>query len=61
MFSSISPNKYKTQEMKLFVSYVKDDLLNLYDKIESEYSENRDAIIARDFPNIDLGVIKEKC
>jgi len=32
-----------------------------FDKIESEYSENRDAIIARDFPNIDLGVIKEKC
>jgi len=41
MFSTISPNKYKTQEMKLFVSYVKNDLLNLYDKIESEYSPEK--------------------
>ena len=38
MFSSISPNKYKIRSEKLLVSGVKNDLLNLYDKIESEYS-----------------------
>jgi hypothetical protein len=37
-FSSISPNKYKTRSEKSLVSGVKNDLLNLYDKIESEYS-----------------------
>lgn len=32
-----------------------------FDRINEEYSANRDLIIARDFPNIDIGVIKEKC
>lgn len=32
-----------------------------FDKINEEYYVNRDSIIARDFPNIDIGVIKEKC
>lgn len=30
-----------------------------FDKINEEYSANRDLIIARDFPNIDIGVIKK--
>ena len=30
-----------------------------FDKINEEYSTNRDLIIARDFPNIDIGVIKK--
>lgn len=30
-----------------------------FDKINEEYSSNRDLIIARDFPNIDIGVIKK--
>jgi hypothetical protein len=32
-----------------------------FDRINEEYYVNRDSIIARDFPNIDIGVIKEKC
>lgn len=32
-----------------------------FDKVEEDYIKNREAIIARDFPNIDLGVIKSKC
>lgn len=32
-----------------------------FDRINEEYSTNRDLIISRDFPNIDIGVIKEKC
>lgn len=32
-----------------------------FDKIETEYLESRDAIIARDFPNLDMGIIKERC
>jgi len=32
-----------------------------FDKVEEDYLKNREAIIARDFPNIDLGVIKSKC
>lgn len=30
-----------------------------FDKIDAEYTSNRDSIISRDFPNIDLGAIKE--
>ena len=30
-----------------------------FDKINEEYSTNRDLIISRDFPNIDIGVIKK--
>lgn len=30
-----------------------------FDKIDAEYASNRDSIISRDFPNIDLGAIKE--
>ena len=30
-----------------------------FDKINEEYSANRDLIISRDFPNIDIGVIKK--
>lgn len=30
-----------------------------FDKIDAEYVSNRDSIISRDFPNIDLGAIKE--
>lgn len=32
-----------------------------FDRINEEYYVNRDSIIVRDFPNIDIGVIKEKC
>ena len=37
-FSSIDPNKYTSQSLKKFVSYIKDDINQLFDKIKDTYS-----------------------
>ena len=37
-FSSIDPNKYTSQSLKKFVSYIKDDINQLFDKIKETYS-----------------------
>lgn len=37
-FSSIDPNKYTSQSLKKFVTYIKDDINQLFDKIKDTYS-----------------------
>jgi len=37
-FSSIDPNKYNSQSLRKFVTYIKDDINQLFDKIKETYS-----------------------
>jgi hypothetical protein len=37
-FSSIDPNKYTSQSLRKFVTYIKDDINQLFDKIKETYS-----------------------
>ena len=37
-FSSIDPNKYTSQTLRKFVTYIKDDINQLFDKIKDTYS-----------------------
>jgi len=37
-FSSIDPNKYKSQSLSKFVTYIKNDINQLFDKIKDIYS-----------------------
>ena len=37
-FSSIDPNKYTSQSLRKFVTYIKDDINQLFDKIKDTYS-----------------------
>jgi hypothetical protein len=37
-FSSIDPNKYNSQSLRKFVTYIKNDINQLFDKIKNNYS-----------------------
>ncbi len=38
LFTSIDPNRYTSQSLKKFVTYIKDDINQLFDKIKDTYS-----------------------